>query len=135
MRHRIKTSIFNRATKNRKAMLCNMTRSLLETGEITTTKAKAKEIKRWVDKLMPLALENTLESKRKLHEYFGKRDVVNTLTEVIAPAMKDRRSGFTILELVGRRRGDNAFMARLSLVNKPANLGTFKQKQQQAQGK
>ena len=116
-------------------MLRNMARSLFETGEITTTKAKAKEIKSWVDKILPLALENSLESKRKLHEYFGKRDVVNTLTEVVAPAMESRSSGFTTLELIGRRRGDNAFMAKLSLIKKSVSLGSFKRNKQQVQEK
>ncbi len=133
MRHRIKKRSFNRSTKHRKALLKNLVLGLLEHGEIEITKERAKEVKRLVDKLMPFALENTLESKRRLHEFFGRRDVVNTLCEVIAPAMNDRKSGFTTLEVTGNRKGDNALMARLSLVNKPAELNGFRKIDQQAE--
>jgi len=118
MRHRIKTHSFNRDSKNRKALLKSLLLGLFEHGEIEVTKARAKEAKRWADKLLPLAQENTLESKRKLHQFFGRRDVVNTLCEVIAPAYDDRKSGFTTLEIVGSRKGDNALMARLSLIKR-----------------
>lgn len=129
MRHRIKTHSFNRSTKNRKALLKSLLLGLFEHGEIEVTQARAKEIKRWADKLLPLAQENSLESKRKLHEFFGKRDVVNTLCEVIAPAFDDRKSGFTTLEIIGSRKGDNALMTRLSLIKKPANLNGFARKE------
>ncbi len=135
MRHRVKTSIFNRSTNHRKAMLTNLVRSLFEHGEIETTQAKAKEVKRWADKLIPFAQENSLSSKRKLHEFFGKRDVVNTAVKVIAPAVGDRKSGFTTIETIGTRRGDSALMSKLSLVNKPANLGSFSKSDQKAKGK
>ncbi|HDQ15634.1 MAG TPA: 50S ribosomal protein L17 [Bacteroidetes bacterium] len=135
MRHRAKTSSFNRDTKNRKAMIRSLVRGLFEHGEIETTQAKAKEVKRWADKLLPMAIENSLESKRKIHQFFGKRDIVNTLTNVIAPAISDRKSGFTTIEARGNRRGDNAQMSRVSLVKKPVNLGTFKKKDQQTKGK
>ena len=104
MRHRAKTSSFNRDTKNRKAMIRSLVRGLFEHGEIETTQAKAKEVKRWADKLLPMAIENSLESKRKIHQFFGKRDIVNTLTNVIAPAISDRKSGFTTIEARGNRR-------------------------------
>ena len=116
-------------------MLTNLVRSLFEHGEIETTQAKAKEVKRWADKLIPFAQENSLSSKRKLHEFFGKRDVVNTAVKVIAPAVGDRKSGFTTIETIGTRRGDSALMSKLSLVNKPANLGSFSKSDQKAKGK
>ncbi len=135
MRHRIKTHSFNRDSKNRKALLKSLLLGLFEHGEIEVTKARAKEAKRWADKLLPLAQENTLESKRKLHQFFGRRDVVNTLCEVIAPAYDDRKSGFTTLEIVGSRKGDNALMARLSLIKKPANLNGFARKEVESKEK
>lgn len=132
MRHRVKTSIFNRSTNHRKAMLAGLVRNLFEHGELETTQAKAKEIKRWADKLIATAQENSLASKRKLHEFFGKRDVVNTIVEVIVPAVGDRKSGFTTIETTGIRRGDSALMSKLSLVNKPANLNSFNKSEQKA---
>lgn len=135
MRHRIKKRSFNRSTKHRKALLKNLLLGLFEHGEIEVTKSRAKEVKRLADKLIPLAQENTLMSKRRLHQFFGRRDVVNTLCEMIAPAMSDRKSGFTTLEVTGKRKGDNALMARLSLVNKPAGLNGFSRKDQQSEGR
>ncbi len=126
MKHRIKSNIFNRSTKHRKMMIRNLVRSLFEHGEIKTTKTKAKETKRWADKLIHLAQEDSISAKRKLHKFFGKRDVVNALTQSIAPAMKDRKSGFTSLEVLGKRRGDNAMIARLTLIKKPAQKGFAK---------
>lgn len=135
MRHRVSSQGFNRDTNHRKAMIMNLTRSLFEHGEIETTQAKAKEIKRWADKLLGVAKKGTLEAKRELHQFFGKRDVVNTLTHVIVPSFSDKISGFTSLEVTGKRRGDNSVMAKLSLINKPANLGSFKKKAQQSKDK
>jgi len=126
MRHRIKKSFFNRDTKHRKAMLRNGVRNLILHGEILTTKAKAKEYKRLLDKLMFKALKNSVVSRRQLHQFFGKRDIVNTLVEKIAPVFKNRKSGFTRIVKYGRRRGDNSEMVKLELVIKPENLGTFK---------
>ena len=129
MRHRIRKKTLNRSTKHRKALLHNLTRDLFLYGEIKTTQAKAKEIKRLADKLMFEAKKGTLESKRELHKFFGKRDVVNALCDKIAPVMKDRQSGFTTLAVLGKRRGDNSIMAKLELIAKPKNLGTFKKEQ------
>ncbi|MBD3279154.1 MAG: 50S ribosomal protein L17 [Candidatus Pacebacteria bacterium] len=129
MRHRVKKRHFNRDTQHRQALLRNLVRSLIEHGQLKTTKAKAKEVKRLADKLISQARTDTLASRRKLHRFFGKRDVVNTLVERIAPMMKDRVSGFTRMVALGRRRGDNTQLVRLELVVKPAKLGTLKSDQ------
>jgi large subunit ribosomal protein L17 len=126
MRHRVKKSFFNRGTKHRQAMLRNGVRNLILHGEIMTTKAKAKEFGRWTDKMIFKAMENSVASRRQLHQFFGKRDIVNTLVDEVAPVFKDRKSGFTRIVKYGRRRGDNTEMFRLELVVKPENLGTFK---------
>lgn len=126
MRHRVKKSFFNRGTKHRRAMLRGGIRNLLLHGEILTTAAKAKEYKRLLDKLISKAMDNSVASRRKLHEFFGKRDIVNTLVDEVAPVFKDRKSGFTRIIKHGRRRGDNTEMFKIELVTKPNNLGTFK---------
>ena len=126
MRHRVKKSFFNRGTKHRRAMLRNGVRNLILHGEILTTKAKAKEFGRWADKMIFKALENSVVSRRQLHQFFGKRDIVNALVDEVAPIFKDRKSGFTRIVQHGRRRGDNTKMFKLELVVKPENLGTFK---------
>ena len=126
MRHRVKKRHFNRDTNHRKHLLRNLVRSLIEQGEITTTVAKAKETKRISDKLISKAGKNDLNTRRVLHRFFGKRDVVNTLVDSVAPAMSDRRSGFTTMSRVGKRRGDNTQLAKLALVVKPENVGSLK---------
>ncbi|NCN45442.1 MAG: 50S ribosomal protein L17 [Candidatus Pacebacteria bacterium CG10_big_fil_rev_8_21_14_0_10_36_11] len=120
MRHRQKTKQLGRDTKHRKALLRNLVRALIEQGEIVTSEAKAKETKRWADKLIGKAKTDSLATRRLLHTFFGKRDVVNTLVERIAPAMKDRISGFSSIEKLGTRRGDNADVVKLSLVEATA---------------
>jgi len=108
----------------------NLTRSLFEHGEIETTQAKGKEVKRLADKLLAVAKQNTLAAKRELHAFFGKRDVVNTLTQVISPHLDKKESGFISLESAGKRRGDNSHMVKVTLLNKPDKLGSFKKSQQ-----
>ena len=125
MRHRVQAKQFNRDTNSRKALLANLVRSLIETGSIVTTREKAKEVKRLADKLIHKAQSDSLQTRRTLHQFFGKRDVVNTLTDQVAPAMSDRVSGFTTLSTVGKRRGDNSAMVKLSLVKQHESVGSL----------
>lgn len=126
MRHRVKKSSFNRDTKHRQAMLKNGVRNLLLHGEIKTTRAKAREYQRWTDKLIAQAKQDSLASRRALHRFFGKRDIVNTLVERIVPVFKQRQSGFTRITPAGVRRGDSTRLVKLELVAKPEQLGSFK---------
>ena len=131
MRHRVKKKTLNRDTKNRKALLRELSRSLVEHGSIVTVEAKAKEVKRQMDKMLSKAIKGDLSSRRILHRYFGKRDVVNTLVDKIAPQMGDRKSGFTTIETIGIRRGDASKMSRLSFVVDIEGLGSLKASKQQ----
>jgi large subunit ribosomal protein L17 len=126
MRHRVAKKHFNRDTNNRKALLKNLLRSLVEQGEVVTTTSKAKEIKRLMDKTVHRAKTDSVENRRLLHRIFGRRDVVNTLVDRIAPAMADRVSGFTTIAKEGIRRGDNADLSRLKFVVKIDRAGSLK---------
>ncbi len=126
MRHRVKGNHFNRDTNNRKALLMNLVRSLIERGAITTTKGKATEVERLTNKMIAKAKNNTVETRRLLHKFFGKRDVVNTLVDKIAPLFTDRKSGFTTSADMGTRRGDNASLVKISLLKQPDTAGTLK---------
>lgn len=126
MRHRVKIKHFNRDSKARKALFKNLVRSLIEHGYIVTTESKAKEIKRIADKIIAKAKTDSVATRRLLHKFFGRRDVVNSLVDRIAPEFKDRESGFTTLEKVGLRRGDNTKLAKLSLAKLPKRMGTLK---------
>jgi len=126
MRHRVASSQFNRDTNARKALLLSLVRNLTERGSITTTQAKAKELMRIYDPLVTRAQSGTLSDRRILHKTLGKRDIVNTLVDRIAPAMKDRTSGFTTSMVVGKRRGDNALLLKVSLVTMPEEVGSLR---------
>lgn len=125
MRHRQAGKKFNRDTKGRKALLRGLVRNLVVYGHIVTTESKAKEVKRLADKLMNVALVGDLTARRKLHTFFGKRDVVNTLVDGFAPLFSDRKSGFTSLQVVGLRRGDNSKMVEVRFTQQPATVGTL----------
>jgi len=126
MRHRLAAKSLQRNTKQRQALLKGLLRSLFEHGELVTTQVKAKEVRRLADKLIVRAQKADLPARRLLHVVFGKHDVVNTLVDRVAPAMGKRRSGFTTLTKVGKRRGDNTLLVKLSLVEKPLNLGSLR---------
>jgi len=129
MKHRVKSKQFNRDTSSRKALFKNLLRGLFEHGAIKTSEARAKEIKRLADKIVSNVMENTVATRRNLHEIFGRRDVVNTLVEKIAPAMKDRKSGFTTIEKLAPRRGDNMIVYKLSLMVKEKTWTSFKKEE------
>jgi large subunit ribosomal protein L17 len=126
MRHQMSGRHFNRDTNQRKALLKSLLCALVEHGEMVTTTPRAKELKRLADKLIHKAQSDTLTTRRVLHRYFGRRDVVNTLVDRIAPAMSDRSSGFTTISPVAKRRGDNVAMVKIQLVTKPEVVGTLK---------
>lgn len=126
MRHRVKSKKLNRDTHHRKALFRNLVRSLVEHGSITTTEIKAKEAKRIADKLIGKSKDNSLATRRELHSFFGKRDVVNTLVDQVGPTFTKQPSGFTKITKLGTRRGDNAQMAKLELVEKPEKTGSLR---------
>jgi large subunit ribosomal protein L17 len=126
MRHQVAGRHFNRDTNQRKALLKGLLCALIEHGEMVTTVPKAKELKRLADKVIYRAQDDSVATRRLLHRFFGRRDVVNTLVERVAPAMKNRHSGFTTTSLVANRRGDNVSMAKISLMTKPERVGTLK---------
>ncbi len=126
MRHRVASKQLNRDTKHREALMKNLMRSLIEHGRIQTTMAKAKVLKRIVDKTVTKAKKDTLASRRGLHEIFGKRDVVNTLVEQVVPIFKDRTSGFTRITTIGVRAGDSTTMVEIAWTDQPEIVGTLR---------
>ena len=119
MRHQVYGRKLNRTSKQRKALFKNLVSSLFERGAIETTEAKAKSIKGLVDTLIHKAQQGSVATARVLASFFGTRAIVARLMNEIAPAMKDRVSGFTRIIRLGNRRGDNAETVRIELVVKP----------------
>lgn len=130
MKHRVKAKHFNRDNSSRKALLKNLLRDLFKHGEIKTSEARTKEVRRLADKLISVASQNTLAARRELHKVFGRRDVVNTLVDKIAPALSGKKSGFTSLEKLAPRRGDNTTVFKLSLLTGDLKLTSLKKEKQ-----
>jgi len=126
MRHGVSAKHFNRDVNARKSLIKGLVIDLITHGHMTTTKTRAQEIKRVSDKLIHKAQTDSVASRRNLHQFFGRRDVVNTLVDRIAPLFKDRTSGFTRLTTQGIRRGDNSEQVMLSLIVQPEILETLK---------
>lgn len=127
MRHRVKGKKLGRNTLQRKALMKNLVKDLVEHGEIQTTEAKAKAIRGLVDKLIHKAQEGTVSARRLLAAFFGTRNVVQHLVDQVAPSMKNRTSGFTRIIRLGNRRGDDSMMVKLELVEKPAKVEAKKE--------
>ena len=119
MRHRVAGKYLSRNTAQRKSLFKNLLSALFVHGEIQTTEAKAKAIKGLADKLIVRAQPRTIAARRLLGRFFGTRAVVNRLVDEVAPAMKDRKSGFTRIIRLGKRMGDDSVMVKMELVNKP----------------
>ncbi|MBP9699962.1 50S ribosomal protein L17 [Candidatus Woesebacteria bacterium] len=119
MRHRSATKHFNRDTEQRKSLFKNLLRALFEHGQIETTEPKAKALKGIADKLVHRAQQGTIPARRLLQRFFGTRAIVNRLVDEVAPAMKDRNSGYTRIVRLGKRRGDDSMMVKMELVVKP----------------
>ena len=116
MRHRRRTKYFGVKTAHRKAMFRNMVTSLFRHGRITTTVTRAKELRRIADKLVSLAKEGSLHSRRQALSFIMDKSVVAKLFSDIAPKMADRRGGYTRIVRIGPRRGDGAMMCLIELV-------------------
>jgi large subunit ribosomal protein L17 len=116
MRHRQSGKRLGRNTSHRKAMLRNMVTSLLEHEKITTTDARAKELRPIAEKLITLAKRGDLHARRLVTEVVRDRKTVAKLFERIAPRFADRPGGYTRIIKLGHRLGDNAALSMISLV-------------------
>ncbi|MBN1297762.1 50S ribosomal protein L17 [bacterium] len=119
MRHRKIKCKLNRTSSHRKAMLRNMTASILEHGRIQTTLAKAKEVRKMVDYVITTAKRDDLHSRRLVIRLIPNRTMVARLFNDIAPRYKERPGGFTRIYRLEPRKGDAAEMAVIELVDLP----------------
>ena len=105
-----------RNSSQRRAMLRNMTTSVLEHGRIETTEPKAKEVRRIVEKMITLGKANNLHARRQALAYLTDETVVKKLFDEIAPQYAERQGGYTRVVKAGFRRGDGTPMAIVELV-------------------
>jgi len=120
MRHGHGLRKLNRTTSHRLAMLRNMSNSLLRHEGIRTTVPKAKELRRVIEPLITLGKEPTLANKRLAFNRLRDREMVVKLFAEIGPRYKARAGGYTRILKTGFRVGDNAPMAFMELVDRPA---------------
>jgi large subunit ribosomal protein L17 len=97
-------------------MLANLATSLFEHGRITTTAAKAKRLRPLAEKLVTFAKRGDLHARRQVMTLIRDKDVVHTLFAEIGPRYENRPGGYTRITKVGPRKGDNAPMAVIELV-------------------
>ncbi|MCS7047801.1 MAG: 50S ribosomal protein L17 [Verrucomicrobiae bacterium] len=98
-------------SQHRRAVLANLVCSLITHRQITTTVARAKEVRRWADKMVTLAKAGSLHDRRQALAFLRQKNAVKKLFAEIAPQHSDRRGGYTRIIRVGRRNGDAAEMA------------------------
>ncbi len=117
MSHRVDGRKLGRKTAPRRALYRNLVVSVLRYEQIRTTEAKAKEVRGQVERIITLAKEGSLTSRRRIiAELPDEPLVVDKLIAEIAPKYGDRTSGYTRLVRIGQRAGDAAPMVQLELV-------------------
>ena len=117
MRHRKSGVKLNRTSSHRQAMFRNMVTSLLKYDRITTTDAKAKELRRWADHIVTLAKRGDLHARRLAMSIVREKDVVHKFFENAPERFGSINGGYTRIIKVGRRPGDAALMTVVELVS------------------
>ena len=127
MRHRVKGKKLNRDSGQRKALALSLSRDLLEHERITTTRAKADFVRGKVERLITIAKRGLAhdEPERAVHarrlvasRLNNDRDLVGKVFDTLAPRYEDRPGGYTRIYKLGPRKGDNADMVLLELVDR-----------------
>ena len=118
MRHGHGLRKLNRTSSHRLAMLRNMTVSLLRHEEITTTLPKAKELRRVVEPIITLGKKPSLANRRLAFDRLRERDVVSKLFDDLGPRYAKRNGGYLRILKTGFRKGDNAPLALVSLMDR-----------------
>ena len=118
MRHGIAGNRLSRNSSLRKATVRDLAKATLIDQRICTTKAKAKEARRLVEKLITLGKKGTLADKRRAFSILCDHGLVSELFNQTAPRFKSRVGGYTRIITLGNRRGDNAQLAFLELTEK-----------------
>ena len=116
MRHKVATFKIGRSGAHRRAMLANMVNSLLINGEIETTLVKAKEARRFAERMITVGKKGDVHNRRLAFSRLRNKEAVKHLFDVVAPAYAERNGGYTRIYKLGARIGDGAEMCILQLV-------------------
>ncbi|MGB9824404.1 MAG: 50S ribosomal protein L17 [Candidatus Hydrothermia bacterium] len=120
MRHLKKVKKLGMVKEHRRAVLRNQVMSLFIHGRIVTTLPKAKETRRLAEKLITIAKKKDLSAVRLAATYINDRKILERLFKEIAPIFEGKEGGYTRILRLPPRKGDNARMAILELVEKPS---------------
>lgn len=121
MRHRLGLRKLNRTSSHRLAMLRNMTVSLLRHEVIKTTLPKAKELRRVAEPILTLGKNPSLANRRLAFARLRDREMVSKLFDELGPRYASRNGGYSRILKFGFRKGDNAPMALVELLDRPAD--------------
>jgi large subunit ribosomal protein L17 len=119
MRHRLGLRKLNRTSSHRLAMLRNMTVSLLRHEAIKTTLPKAKELRRVAEPILTLGKNPSLANRRLAFARLRDREIVTKLFDELGPRYATRNGGYSRILKFGFRKGDNAPMALIELMDRP----------------
>ena len=107
----------SRETRHRRSILANITRDCIMNEYVVTTEARAKEVRKFVDKMITYGKKGTLVSRRKALAFlYNDSDVVNKVFDELAKRYETRNGGYTRMIKLNERHGDDALQVRLELV-------------------
>ena len=107
----------SRETRHRRSILANITRDVIMNEAVVTTEARAKEVRKFVDKMITYGKRGTLVSRRKALAFlYNDSDVVNKVFNELAKRYETRNGGYTRIIKLNERHGDDALQVRLELV-------------------
>ena len=121
MKHNIKNKKLNKTSSHRKAMFMNMSNALIKHEQITTTLAKAKELRKFVERIITLGKKGDLLSRRKTISTLQDNKMSKKVFDVLADRYKRRAGGYTRIIKLGNRFGDNAPTAVIEFVDRDEN--------------
>jgi large subunit ribosomal protein L17 len=128
MRHLKSGRKLNRSTAHRSALYRNLVASLMTYDRIRTTDAKAKEVRRFADRMVTLGKQGTLAARRRAAAFMRNPNAVRRLFTDVAPRFADRAGGYTRIVKLGYRPGDAAQMSLIELTGTSASIESTKKK-------
>ena len=120
MKHGKKVKKLNRTSSHRKALMSNLVSSLVIHKQITTTYAKAKELRRYAERLITYAKKDNLHGRRLILQNIkgcNNKSIANILMHEIAPMYKDRNGGYTRIIKLGNRKNDNSLVSMIEFID------------------
>ena len=116
MRHQLRVPLLSKPADQRKALLRGLTTQLIKEGRVTTTRARAKALRSEAERMITLAKDGSLSSRRRALGYIYDKKLVHSLFEKAKERYGDRKGGYTRIVRTVPRKGDNAQMAIIELV-------------------